>query len=660
MQHSNREGCGFRASTTRSRRGRTAAFGLASVAAFLALALVLPAAAHAIDPAVDFPDAHLDAAVRVAVHKPAGQLHESDLTSLTTLWAPSQSIQHLDGLEHASNLATLDLNYNEITTVTPLATLTKLTQLWLNGNQVSTIDDVAALTNLRDLELDENAVTTIGPVAGLSELRTLSVTGNNITTLTPVAGLTKLTALYADYNHVPTIDDVAGLTNLTELELHGNEITTIGPVAGLTNLTDLALGENNITTITPVAGLTGLMSLDLSLDPIGHVDDLAALVNLKSLNISAAGITTLSPLAGMTQMRDLTLQSNNITTISVVASMPGLVQLNALNNNISDVTPLLGHSNLTDLYLSRNAIGDADAAPFQSMTSLRTLDIGNNSLTSLSDLAPLTGLQSLYADKNGISDLAPLIGMTHLSQLGLNDNQIYDVSPIAGLPVNSVNLRDNWLDLSPTSPTMDIIDGWKLHGVTVWYDPQRPGGALVGTATAPGRGGLASVRIELLQGQYCDSRPGGSYRVCSIKPGVRSVTFTLPYYTSVTTTFAASAGATTTLDVMMQPVQLAPTIIRAPNASSLTYKRKRGKAKFTLAARLTDARGAVPGAWVWLQKNMGGTKWKTLYKLRTSSAGKVSKAFSVRKKGTMYYRWYSPATAYDATQATGRQKVRVK
>lgn len=207
---------------------------------------------------------------------------------------------------------------------------------------------------------------------------------------------------------------------------------------------------------------------------------------------------------------------------------------------------------------------------------------------------------------------------------------------------------------------MNVIDGWLLKNKTVLYQPQRAGGALVGTVRTPAGAPLSGVRVALLDGQYCDSRVGGAYVIGSIKPGVRTVTLSLPYYVSYTTSFSASALGTTTLDVALTPFRLTPTIARSPSSSSLTYKRKKGKAKFTLAATVRDARGGVPGASVWLQKSSNGKKWSTLYRLKTNSAGKVSKAFSVKKKGTTYYRWYAPATIYDAVKWTGKQKVRVK
>jgi hypothetical protein len=79
-----------------------------------------------------------------------------------------------------------------------------------------------------------------------------------------------------------------------------------------------------------------------------------------------------------------------------------------------------------------------------------------------------------------------------------------------------------------------------------------------------------------------------------------------------------------------------------------------------LAATLADAKGSVASATVWLQKSANGSKWTNLAQLKTNSSGKTSKVLGVTKKGTTYYRWYSPATAQHLPAWTAKQKVRVK
>jgi YVTN family beta-propeller protein len=123
--------------------------------------------------------------------------------------------------------------------------------------------------------------------------------------------------------------------------------------------------------------------------------------------------------------------------------------------------------------------------------------------------------------------------------------------------------------------------------------------------------------------------------------------------------YVANYGSNS-VTVIGDAAPLSLSISRSPSKSSVTYKRKKKVAKFTLSATLSDASGRVAGAVVWLQKSSNGKKWSNLYKLKTNASGKASKAFSVKKKGTTYYRWSVPATAWDKAGLTGKQKVVVK
>ena len=104
-----------------------------------------------------------------------------------------------------------------------------------------------------------------------------------------------------------------------------------------------------------------------------------------------------------------------------------------------------------------------------------------------------------------------------------------------------------------------------------------------------------------------------------------------------------------------------PSIARSPSKSSLTYKRKKGVARYTLAATVRDKDGTrVEGKRVYLQTSRNGKTWKNTYKLATSATGRVSKSFKSRTTGTRYYRWYVSASPEYVKAYTSKQRVRVK
>ncbi|HET6351004.1 MAG TPA: hypothetical protein VFG89_02590, partial [Coriobacteriia bacterium] len=104
-------------------------------------------------------------------------------------------------------------------------------------------------------------------------------------------------------------------------------------------------------------------------------------------------------------------------------------------------------------------------------------------------------------------------------------------------------------------------------------------------------------------------------------------------------------------------------ITKSPSKSSLTYKRKKGVAKFKLSATFKGWNsGAMTGRTVYLQTSKNGkTGWKNTHKLATGSTGKATKSFKIKTKGTRYYRWYAPAKdQINLKTYASKQKVVIK
>jgi internalin A len=102
------------------------------------------------------------------------------------------------------SMTELYLNYNQITDISSLGSLTNLTELYLSGNQITDISSLGSLTNLITLYLSGNQITDISSLGSLTNLTTLSLLCNQITNLSLLDSLTN------------------SLTNLTKLDLQAN------------------------------------------------------------------------------------------------------------------------------------------------------------------------------------------------------------------------------------------------------------------------------------------------------------------------------------------------------------------------------------------------------------------------------------------------------
>ena len=148
-----------------------------------------------------------------------------DLDDIRGLNGWRSGISNLQGIQHLTNLAWLDLGSNQISDLTPLA----------------------GFVDLEGLLLDDNQISDLTPLAGLAGLEVLDLGFNQISDLTPLAGLVNLEHLLLDSNQISDIAPLAGLTSLEALGLHANQINNIQPLSTLVNLIELFPGNQQIT-----------------------------------------------------------------------------------------------------------------------------------------------------------------------------------------------------------------------------------------------------------------------------------------------------------------------------------------------------------------------------------------------------------------------------
>ena len=91
----------------------------------------------------------------------------------------------------------------------------------------------------------------------------------------------------------------------------------------------------------------------------------------------------------------------------------------------------------------------------QNLTSLGSLELGNNLITDISPLRGLTSLEYLQLYDNSITDISPLGGLTRLWEITLYNNSITDISALGGLTSLTWLHLSNNPDLSNIQPLLD-------------------------------------------------------------------------------------------------------------------------------------------------------------------------------------------------------------
>ncbi|KUK93584.1 MAG: Leucine Rich Repeat domain protein (Modular protein), partial [Thermotogales bacterium 46_20] len=367
------------------------------------------------DTVVEFHDTELEQAVRDAVGIPDGPLYKSDVMYLGHLSAPGRGIASIEGIEHLLSLEFLDLGADW--DVHPATT-----------NNITDISPIASLANLRVLNMDLNSASDLSPLANLVNLRELWYGGNQVTDLSPISDLTNLEILCAWENNIEDLLPIQNLTNLRMLDINGNNVSNIGALAGLTSLEELHLSHNPISSLTPIHGLYGLKILSMT-----------------DINLYDTDIEFLSDLEHLTHL--WINWNHNLTDLNPLSGLD-LQLLDAAGNKFSDIGPLSGMVNLEDLMIGWNEISNIDA--LEHLVSLRTLLLDENFITDITALVN-------NAKNNGLGDgcyINLVNNYLDLTEGSDNMNDIKELTEDYGVTVDYEPQRvPNNPPLEPSNPS---------------------------------------------------------------------------------------------------------------------------------------------------------------------------------------------------------------
>ena len=444
-----------------------------SVLLLVALFLFLPSASLAKGTqVVVFDDPVLEAALRKEVGIPQGDVTDKDLAKVTSLGIgrnyeqnpdPSTQVHSVAVLAYCTKLNSLQLNFQNITDISPLANLKKMKTLELGGNPIADITPLTKMTALETLKLFSCQAQDYSPLAKLKKLSSLYLEFSTISDLTPLSGLTKLNTLGLKRTAVTDVTPLAKLTALRTLYLSECDIKDYSPIEKIYGkLTDKDF-EFVKPTPTPVSVV---VTFD---DPVLE-NAIRQALNKPEGDVYQHELASLTYLGTSFNYEPNPPEGSRVKSIDVLKYCVNLTNLDLNFNQITDVSVLARLTNLTDIWIGGNSI--ADVTPFASLTNLKTLGIFNCQAEDYSPLASLTSLRNLALDHSTISDLTPLAGLTLLESLSLVNTPVTDITPLAGLTaLRTLRLKDCMIaDFSPLSEiiaNLTEMDFDPNHTVTV-------------------------------------------------------------------------------------------------------------------------------------------------------------------------------------------------
>ncbi|MDZ3991293.1 leucine-rich repeat domain-containing protein [Pseudomonas sp. Teo4] len=220
-------------------------------------------------------------------------------SELRSLDVQRNRLTTLEGLEHLTGLTQLVANDNALVSLPDLGRLSRLTRLDLQRNQLETVEGVQHLTLMTQLDLSDNRLAALPEhIHWLVRVRYVNLSANRLAALpTGIGRMTALTQLNLADNRLSDLPVTFGdLVNLRILNLRGNRLTAIpSGLERLRALQELYLANNQVV-MDSAAGarlevLSALRTLTLNGNPIGTLPSLRNLDQLQRLSLRGTGLT---------------------------------------------------------------------------------------------------------------------------------------------------------------------------------------------------------------------------------------------------------------------------------------------------------------------------------------------------------------------------------
>lgn len=372
-----------------------------------------------------------------------------------------------------TELTSLKLADNKITTLEFLSPLKKLTSLDLSNNDISDISELEQLKSLRTLHLDGNKIEDFSPLYGLDKLTMLTITDMEIkeSQLKELKEKLPGCVIYSDEAKEDVIEITLGgktfKSNVTELDLSGCSVSDISRLSVCTKLTKLNLSNNSISDISPLVDIPGLTDLNLSDNNISDISPLMSMTKLAKLDLANNNIKSAAALKELTTLTELQIGGNKLGGFSAIGKLTALKTLGLNDTGLadSDLSSLYSLKNLKKLNIEDNAaLTESGVSALQKKLTgceirhsefakhielggksfaadSETVEASNLGISDISAVAGFTGLKHLDLSRNHISSISALSSLTSLESLDLSNNRISDVSALYSL----TNLRQLWL-----------------------------------------------------------------------------------------------------------------------------------------------------------------------------------------------------------------------
>ena len=368
------------------------------------------------------------------------------------IYLNSNKIVEIKNLTHLTNLYELYLQHNKIQLIAffPLT----LKKLDLSFNYISNLNEIEKNMNLEWINLDFNNISSITHLLELNRIKEIYCSNNLIESLSEddyikfnnlsfleIIDFSRNRIIYSEENYRSKI--IFNCSNLIKLnkklvsekeKKEANELYNGKVTIELLEKRIKEKSENNFS-----VDLNQLVELDLSglnLKDENYIFDKKQYPNLKKLNISNNYFTTLEIFGLLPELSELNLNSNFFCELfpkkycknfKTRFNFSNLKLFDISNNKLSDIIGINNFTKLRKLNLKDNYILKIDS--LDKLNDLNYLNISNNKLRSCdkANLGLLPSLKSLLCDNNYLKSINCFEKFASLEYLSFNANKITDI-----------------------------------------------------------------------------------------------------------------------------------------------------------------------------------------------------------------------------------------
>ena len=311
-----------------------------------------------------------------------------------------------------------------------------LTSLCLRDKSLKSLhnlDDHCA--RVEKLDVSSNALSQLDGIP--SFVRQLNARSNQLVSLTSWAHLMHLQYLDISNNNLESLDGLGHLIHLRELRVDNNRIRKLDGIADLDGLITLSARSNVIREVNFEHFRFGrVVDLDVSENQICSIRGLESMGSLRTLNVNKNPLSEPFEVAtAMPRLKHLSLNSCGLMTLDV-SHFPSLRTLEVDNNSLSTIT---GLGDLKKLDLLSMCAQDLDEGfrikIFDTPMEAQTIRLSRNTIPDIQLDHAFMSVKHLELSDTGLTILPSNFGiqLPNLRTLDLSYNGLNDIRPLAPL-----------------------------------------------------------------------------------------------------------------------------------------------------------------------------------------------------------------------------------